>query len=115
MAAKRSNLYALPRRNATQVRSRWAEVAREVQAGGSVAITNHDRVEMVLVSAEEYDRLVTRAASGLAYQQSVLARLTAQFDAELAILQEPDAADRLEQLLSVQGQGKIRPKAGPSY
>ncbi|MEA1652585.1 type II toxin-antitoxin system Phd/YefM family antitoxin [Nitrospirillum sp. BR 11164] len=105
----------MPRRNATQVRSRWAEVAREVQANGGMAITNHDRVEMVLLSAEEYDRLAAKATGGAAHQQAVLDRLTAQFDVALAALQEPGVADRLEQLLSAQGQGKIRPKAGPSY
>ncbi|MEA1674943.1 type II toxin-antitoxin system Phd/YefM family antitoxin [Nitrospirillum sp. BR 11163] len=115
MVARRSSIEALPRRNATQVRSRWAEVAREVQVSGSVAITNHDRVEMVLVSAEEYERLATKAAGGLAQQQATLDRLVAQFDAELATLREPGARDRLEDMLASKGQGGPRPKAGYSY
>ncbi|MEE3623762.1 type II toxin-antitoxin system Phd/YefM family antitoxin [Nitrospirillum sp. BR 11752] len=115
MVAKRSSLEALPRRNATQVRSRWADIAREVQTSGSVAITTHDRVEMVLVSAEEYDRLATRAADALARQQAGLERLAAQFDAELATLREPGAGDRLDDMLASKGQGGARPKAGQSY
>lgn len=119
MSGKRSSLEDLSRCNSTQVCSRWVDIAREVQAKGGVAIIQGDRVEMVLLSADEYNRLTMRAdlrtRVDVTAQRAILDRLTAQFDAELAALQEPGAADRLDDMLASKGQGSVRAKAGPSY
>jgi len=51
MAAVWPPLDQLPRQNASQVKNRWGEVVRQVRQSGSVAITHHANVEMVLLDA----------------------------------------------------------------
>ncbi|MBW8891197.1 MAG: type II toxin-antitoxin system prevent-host-death family antitoxin, partial [Burkholderiales bacterium] len=51
MAAILPNLDELPRQNASQVKNRWGDVVRQVQKTGSLAVTNHSTVEMVLLTA----------------------------------------------------------------
>ena len=45
------SLDELPRQNASSVKNKWGEVVRQVQQLGSLAITNHATVEMVLLNA----------------------------------------------------------------
>ena len=42
----------LPRQNASQVKNKWGEVVRQVRQNGSVAITHHSSVEMVLLDVQ---------------------------------------------------------------
>ena len=51
MAPSLPQIDELPRRNATQVKNQWRDLVREVRASGSVAVTNHDTVEMVVVDS----------------------------------------------------------------
>lgn len=108
-------LDALPRHNASSVKNKWREVVREVRETGSVAITNHATVEMVLVDAATYQRLAASAEALKAKEQSLLDQLNAQFNQRLAALQAPDAADKLDALFERRGRLVQRPKAGASF
>ena len=68
MIAELPQLEELPRQTASDVKNKWREVVREVRESGSVAITNHSAVEVVLVNAktkEKPDRARALAQSNL--------------------------------------------------
>jgi prevent-host-death family protein len=105
----------LPRHNASSVKNKWREVVREVRETGSVAITNHSTVEMVLVDAAIYQQLAAGAEALKVREQSVLDQLNGQFNQRLAGLQAPDVADKLDALFERQGKLVERPRAGTSF
>ena len=106
----------LPRQNASQVKNKWGEVVRQVRQSGSVAITNHSSVEMVLLDAATYQQLTESLAALQAREQSVLDELAERFDARLASLQQPGAAARVGSLFESRGKlGSKRPKAGATH
>jgi prevent-host-death family protein len=115
MLATVPTLDQLPRHTASRVKNKWRDVVREVHEAGSVAITNHSAVEMVLVDAATYEQLVAGAAAFKAREKSVLDQLVTQFDQRLAVLQLPDASARAEAVFGRKGKLKKRPKAGAAY
>ncbi len=115
MLTELPSLDELPRQNASQVKNKWGDVVRLVQQSGSVAITNHSAVEMVLLNASTY-RLLTQEILALkAREQSVLTELAERFNARLAVLQTSDAADKVTALFESKGKLAKRPKAGASF
>jgi prevent-host-death family protein len=78
-------------------REGWRGVMRIVDAEGQVLMTNHDQPEAVIMSLREYRRLTELAQGVERDQQRRLEQLTRAFDAELAVLKQPDAAARLRQ------------------
>jgi prevent-host-death family protein len=115
MAAVLPSLNELPRQNASHVKNRWGDVVRQVQESGSVAVTNHSTVEMVLLTAATYNQLVEDAQAQKAREQSVLEELGRRFDARLSVLQQPDAAQKVGSLLAAKGKLGRRPKAGDTF
>ena len=110
------SLERLPRQNASQVKNKWGEVVRQVRQNGSVAITNHASVEMVLLDAATYQQLSDDLQALRARERSQLDELTQRFDEHLATLQQPDAARRVDALFESRGRlGTKRPKAGATY
>lgn len=108
-------LDSLPRQPASHVKNKWGEVVRQVVHSGSVAITSHSTIEMVLMEAGTYQQLVEEVAALKAQRQGVIDELTQRFDARLAQLQLPDAAARVDSLFNARGKLAKRPKAGASY
>jgi PHD/YefM family antitoxin component YafN of YafNO toxin-antitoxin module len=108
-------LAALPRHNASHVKNKWADVVRHVHQVGSLAITNHANVEMVLLDAATYQQLHQDIQALNAREQSVLDDLTQRFNDRLAVLQEAAAPGRLDALLAAKGKLRTKPKAGASY
>lgn len=115
MAAALPHLDELPRQNASQVKNRWGDVVRQVQKSGSVAVTNHSTVEMVLLTADTYSRLVEDAQAQKAREQTVLDELARRFDERFGVLQQPDAAARAGALFAAKGKLGRRPKAGGTF
>ncbi|MBK6674272.1 MAG: type II toxin-antitoxin system prevent-host-death family antitoxin [Proteobacteria bacterium] len=115
MAAELQTLDSLPRHSASQVKNKWGDVVRQVNRSGVAAVTNHSTVEMVLMPAAEYERLRGELGALRAQRQGALDELTQRFDARLALLQQPDAAARVEALFESRGQVAPRPKAGASF
>ena len=105
----------LPQRSATKVKNKWADLVREVRAAGSVAVTQHDRVEMVVMDAATYRRAAALAEDVKARQQATLAELSAEFDGRLAALKSPETRGRVEAVIAARGRSKRRPKAGISF
>jgi hypothetical protein len=115
MAARLPQIEELPRRNATQVKNKWGDLVREVRASGSVAVTHHDKVEMVVVEAAQYREMAALAAGIDGRHQAALAELSAEFDRHLAAVQAPDARQRAAAALASRGRVTPRPKAGASF
>lgn len=115
MAAGLPQLDDLPRRTATEVKNRWRDLVREVRASGSVAVTNHDQVEMVVVEAGTYRELAALAEGAKARQQATLAELAAEFDRDLADVQAAGARKRVKAALAARGRVTPRPKAGAAF
>jgi prevent-host-death family protein len=105
----------LPQRSATQVKNKWADLVREVRAAGSVAITHHNKVEMVVVDASTYQRMVALAEGAKERHHAALAELSAEFDRRLAALKSPETRNRVEAVMKARGRTKVRPKAGVSF
>lgn len=105
----------LPARPASQVKNRWGDVVRQVRESGSVAVTNHAAIEMVLIDTATYRRLAETVQALQAQEQSVLDTLDQAFRDRLAVLQAPDAAQRVDRLFAARGQSGRRPKAGASF
>ena len=108
-------LDALPRQPASHVKNKWGDVVRQVAHSGSVAITSHSTIEMVLMEAGAYQQLVDEVAALKSQQQGVIDQLTQRFDARLAELQQPGAAAKVDALFNARGKLAKRPKAGASY
>jgi prevent-host-death family protein len=109
------SLEELPQQNASQVKNKWGEVVRQVQQSGSVAITNHSTVEMVLVNAATYRQLAAEISALNAREQTVLDELAGRFNARLAVLQQPEAGRKIEAVFAARGKLARRPKAGTSF
>jgi prevent-host-death family protein len=108
-------LEELPRRNATQVKNKWADVVREVRKAGSVAVTQHDRIEMVVMDAETYRKISALAEAARARSEAGLAALSAEFDRRLASLGAEGIRGRVESVMSARGRARRRGKAGTSF
>lgn len=115
MLTELPNIQELPRQNASQVKNKWADLVRQVRQSGSVAVTNHSAVEMVLLDAGTYQQLTEEIQALKAREQTALDELTSRFNARLAVLQQPDAAQKLKSLFDAKGVLTKRPKAGASY
>ncbi|MBS0598992.1 MAG: type II toxin-antitoxin system Phd/YefM family antitoxin [Burkholderiaceae bacterium] len=96
LAASPSAVQALPRTPASDVKKLgWRGVMRAVGREGRVLVTNHDQPEAVILSPDEYQRLVQAAESAQARQQDALQALRQRFDERLAALAADDAGARL--------------------
>jgi prevent-host-death family protein len=115
MAIELQQLESLPRHSASQVKNKWGDVVRQVNRSGAAAVTSHSSVEMVLMPAAEYEQLFNELASLRAQRQSSLDELTQRFNARLALLQQPEAAARVEALFDSRGKLEKRPKVGASF
>jgi hypothetical protein len=82
---------------------------------GAVLVTNHDRPEAVILTADAYAELLERAQQSESRVESDLALLRRRFDDRLAGLAKPDAGDRLRSVM--RGPAKLRGKvkAGTTY
>lgn len=109
------DLLELPRQNASQVKNKWGDVVRLVHQSGSVAVTNHSVVEMVLLDAATYQQLTEEIQALKAREQTVLDELAERFDARLQGLQQPGVADKVGALFAARGALAKRPKAGASH
>jgi prevent-host-death family protein len=109
------SLEKLPQRNAAQVKNKWADVVRDVRKLGSVAVTQHNQIEMVVMSAETYQKIAALAEEARAHSEAGLAELSADFDRRLASFKTEGIRDRVENVKSARGHIKRPRKAGTTY
>ena len=69
-------LERLPRRKASEVKNKWRDLVRAVRAHGSVAVTNHDTIEMVVVEAGRYQEMAAAASAAKDRDSAALAELS---------------------------------------
>jgi prevent-host-death family protein len=115
MSAVLSMPETLPRRPASQVKNRWGEVMRQVRESGSVAVTQHSSVEMVLVDIATYRQLAEASNAAQAREQALMDELDNSFAARLAALQSAQTPTRVDALLAARGKLKTRAQAGASF
>jgi methyltransferase-like protein len=102
----------LPTQASTEVKNRWGQVVRQVQKAGSLAITHHSSIEMVLSTAEHYQALLDEVSRLQARERSRLDELSTQFMRRLDKLQLPDAQARLASVMEAKGAASVPPIAG---
>lgn len=115
MLAELPTLDQLPRQTASNVKNKWRDVVRQVREAGSVAVTTHSSVDMVLVDAATYEQLAAGAAALKAREHAVLDQLAADFDQRLAGLQRSDARKKVAAVFGSTGKLAKRPKAGSAF
>ncbi len=109
-------LAQLPRTPASDVKKLgWRGVMRTVGREGKVLVTNHDQPEAVILSTDEYQRLMQAAAGVQAQQDAALDTLRRRFDERLSTLARPDAADRLRVVFDAPTALQGAVKAGDSH
>ena len=96
-------------------REGWRGIKRSVEAAGTLLMTSHDQPEAVILSLAEYRQLTEMAALSQREQQDKLDRLSRAFDAELAVLQRPDAGKRLRTAFAAPVALKGKVVAGRSF
>jgi PHD/YefM family antitoxin component YafN of YafNO toxin-antitoxin module len=86
----------------------------EMRKIGAVAITHHDEISVVVISASEYRRITTPfpADTNDPGREASLKELAAEFDRRLASLRRPDAHRKVDAVMDARGKTKRRPKAG---
>ena len=106
----------LPRIPASDVKKRgWRGVVRAITSQGPVVVTNHSEPEAVILSAEDYARLLTIVKRTEAKTAEGLAALRHRFDERLAVLREPDAGDRLRAISRSPARLRGKIKAGTGH
>ena len=93
----------------------WRGVMRTVGREGKVLVTNHNQPEAVILSTDEYQRLMQAAQGAQAQQDAALDTLRRRFDQRLAALAEDDAAERLRTVLGAPATLQGQVKAGDSH
>jgi hypothetical protein len=70
----------LPRKTATEVKTQWGSVVREIHETGAIAVTSHDHIEVVVLAVERYRELTGLAGAPC---QAGLDFLAGRFQARL--------------------------------
>lgn len=81
-------------RQASEVKSKWRMIVNEAR-DKEVIVTNYNRPEAVVMSAERYAELQAAARAN-----DPLRRLREEFEQELAVLRSPDAGKRLREIFA---------------
>jgi PHD/YefM family antitoxin component YafN of YafNO toxin-antitoxin module len=78
----------------------WRHVMKRVAGAKKLVVTNHKDREAVILTVEEYERLLRLAGEASSIQEDSLEKLRLRFDERLAVLQSPHAADRLRAVMA---------------
>ena len=93
----------------------WRGLMRAVGREGKVLVTNHDRPEAVILSTDEYQRLLQAAQGAEARQDDALDTLRRRFDQRLSALAAADAGERLRGAFAQPAALGGQVKAGESH
>lgn len=111
-----STLSDLPNIPASDLKKRgWRGVMRTLAASGPVVVTNHSEPEAVILSAQDYARLLAVVDANASKTEAGLESLRRRFDERLAALQRPDAGDRLRAITRSPTTLRGKVKAGTGY
>ena len=96
MAAALIDIEALPRRDSTDVKNKWGSVVRHVRSVGRIAITNRKEIDLVVMSAQEYNDVMQKVKMADEAMSGIISKLSKEFDERLSVLQKEDAAQKIE-------------------
>lgn len=105
----------IPIRKATEIKTKWKEVVRHVKSAGSVAITNHSEVEVVLLSANLYSNILDELKRLDVKDSNVLTELKDRFNQRLESLQSPDSVEKVTALFTSPKKNTSTSKVGEAY
>lgn len=101
MSAQFEAISQLPTAPASTIkREGWKGVMRSLSNEGRLVVTNHNEPEAVILSTQEYERLLKAARSAVNAVNDPLQALRDRFDARLASLETPDTGNRLRELMN---------------
>jgi prevent-host-death family protein len=115
MIAELLDIDALPQQSASDVKNKWAELVRRVREVGSIAITNHSKIEMVVVEAGRYQEMTAQIEAVQRRRQAALDALSKRFDEQLEAMQSPDFREKLDAVFAAKGKLRNPPKAGETF
>jgi len=115
MIADLLDIDALPQQSASQVKNKWAELVLRVREVGSVAITNHSKVEMVVVEASRYKEMTAQLEAIQRRREAALDALSKRFDEQLEAMQSPDFREKIDAVFAAKGKLRNPPKAGETF
>ncbi|NLC34976.1 MAG: type II toxin-antitoxin system prevent-host-death family antitoxin [Alcaligenaceae bacterium] len=116
MSAQFEAISQLPTAPASTIkREGWKGVMRSLSGEGRLVVTNHNEPEAVILSTQEYDRLLKAARSAVNAVNDPLQALRDRFDARLATLDAPDAGNRLRDLMHNPGTLDGNVKVGDTF
>lgn len=92
----------------------WSSFVRAMTEAGPLLVTHRNRPEAVIISPQEYERLLAIAQRERERRSAALAELDAEFDARLASLRASDADARMDRFLDepVRLGGRLRAGEG---
>jgi PHD/YefM family antitoxin component YafN of YafNO toxin-antitoxin module len=93
----------------------WRGVMRQLQTQGPVLVTNHQQPEAVILPVQAYAALLERAQHAVDPAEATLEALRRRFDERLAVLNTPEAGDRLRGLMDGPARLGGEVQAGASY
>lgn len=106
----------LPRIPASGVKKGgWRGVMRALTSNGPLVVTNHSEPEAVILSAQDYGRLLTIVKEAEARTEEGLETLRRRFDERLAALRQPGAGDRLRAISRSPARLRGKVKAGTGH
>ena len=106
----------LPSTTASDVKKEgWRKLTRRVQAAGSVAVTSHGEVEVVILSRDLYITMLGELRERQKGKAADLEALRRRFDERLASLAAPDAGDRLRSSMAAPATLGGSVKAGTGF
>ena len=116
MSANMEPIEVLAQIPATDVKKRgWRGIMRSLGPQEKVVVTHHSEPEAAIISAKEYARISEIVARSESEAKAMLETLRRSFDERLAVLQAPDADDRLRAAMSSPARLAGKLKAGSSY
>ena len=106
---------SLPARSSTEVQDKWGNVVREVRSKGRIAITSRGHADMVIMSREEYNRVMEALSAPSAATADPVVDLTRRFDERIARMNNGTMASKFTRLRAMTGQVPNPPIAGESF
>lgn len=116
MDTESTPLATLTQLPATDVKNQgWKGIMRRVAALGKVVVTNHRQPEAVILTTQEYARIMAIVDRTEGETKAALEILRRRFDDRLASLQAADAGDRLRSVMDSPARVDGQLKAGTDF
>ena len=106
---------SLPARSSAEVQDKWGDVVREVRSKGRIAVTSRGHADMIIMSREEYDRVMRALSAPALATADPVVDLTRRFDERIARMNDGTMVSKSTRLRAMTGQVPNPPIAGESF